>query len=108
VATKAAVERCARERQRGDIDIAQRRAFGTQALELGGSKAQKSLDRLLTAPMRAVPGTRMTYDGVPDRQQRADLIAFLQAAERSLACRHGDTVTQLVFFDTLAAPRILD
>jgi len=44
--------------------------------------------------MRAVPGTRMTYDGVPDRQQRADLIAFLQAAERSLACRHGDTVKQ--------------
>jgi len=45
VATKAAVERCARERQRGDFDIAQGRPFGTQALELGGCKLRsRSID----------------------------------------------------------------
>lgn len=27
----------------------------------------KSLDRFLAAPMKAVPGTSMTYDGIPDR-----------------------------------------
>jgi len=30
-----------------------------------------SLDRFLAAPMKAVPGTTMTYDGVLDRQARA-------------------------------------
>jgi cytochrome c len=40
----------------------------------------ESLDRFLTAPLAAVPGTRMGYAGVKDPQERADLIAFLAAA----------------------------
>lgn len=46
----------------------------------------KSLDRFLAAPMKAVPGTTMTYDGVPDRQERADLIAYLQVIDKGPAC----------------------
>lgn len=36
-----------------------------------------SLDHYLTAPMKAVPGTKMAFAGVPDAGQRADLIAYL-------------------------------
>lgn len=40
----------------------------------------QTLDRFLAAPLQAVPGTSMTYAGVPDAQERADLIAYLRAA----------------------------
>ncbi|HTR15962.1 MAG TPA: cytochrome c family protein [Acetobacteraceae bacterium] len=36
-----------------------------------------TLDRYLTTPRRVVPGTRMTYPGLRDARERADLIAFL-------------------------------
>ncbi len=42
-----------------------------------------TLDRFLAKPTRTVPGTSMTYDGVPDPVERADLIAFLEKANRS-------------------------
>ena len=45
-----------------------------------------SLDRFLAAPMKAVPGTSMTYDGIPDRQERADLIAYLRQVDQTPAC----------------------
>ena len=48
---------------------------------------EKSLDRFLAAPMKAVPGTSMTYDGIPDRQERADLIAYLRQVDQTPACR---------------------
>lgn len=47
---------------------------------------EKTLDRFLAAPMKAVPGTTMTYDGVADRQERADLIAFLRQLDHTRAC----------------------
>lgn len=47
----------------------------------------KSLDRFLAAPMKAVPGTSMTYDGIPDRHERADLIAYLRQVDQTPACR---------------------
>lgn len=50
-----------------------------------------ALDRFLAAPTKAIPGTTMTYDGVPDRQQRADLIAYLRSVDRTPACRTGDS-----------------
>ena len=43
----------------------------------------KSLDRFLTSPMQAVPGTSMGYAGVKDPVERADLIAWLQQATRA-------------------------
>jgi len=48
---------------------------------------EKALDRFLAAPMKAIPGTTMTYDGVPDRLERADLIAYLRQVDRTPACR---------------------
>ena len=51
----------------------------------------KALDRFLAAPMRAVPGTTMTYDGVPDRQERLDLIAYLRQVDKTPACRANQT-----------------
>lgn len=48
---------------------------------------ESSLDRFLAAPMKAVPGTTMTYDGIPDRQERADLIAHLRQVDQTPACR---------------------
>ena len=36
-----------------------------------------TLDRYLTAPRELVPGTKMTFPGVKDAKQRADLIAYL-------------------------------
>jgi cytochrome c len=47
----------------------------------------KSLDAFLAAPTKRVPGTTMTYAGIPDAQERADLIAYLARADRSPKCR---------------------
>ena len=38
----------------------------------------KTLDRFLTQPLKMVPGTAMTYDGVANPKERADLIAYLK------------------------------
>ena len=48
---------------------------------------ERALDRFLAAPMRVVPETTMTYAGVPDAQDRRDLIAYLRAAGQGAACR---------------------
>jgi cytochrome c len=37
----------------------------------------EKLFQYLEAPQRVIPGTKMTYTGVKDPQQRADLIAYL-------------------------------
>ncbi|MFI4931987.1 MAG: c-type cytochrome [Burkholderiales bacterium] len=46
----------------------------------------QTLDRFLANPLKAVPGTSMTYDGVPDAKERADLIAYLREANHSPEC----------------------
>lgn len=46
----------------------------------------KSLDRFLASPMTAMPGTAMTYAGVPDATERADLIAYLRQADATAEC----------------------
>ena len=46
----------------------------------------KTLDRFLTKPLEMVPGTSMTYDGVADSNDRADLIAYLKLANQSAEC----------------------
>ena len=48
---------------------------------------EKTLDRFLTNPMAAVPGTAMGYAGVTDRKERADLIAYLKRANESPECK---------------------
>ncbi len=48
---------------------------------------ERTLDRFLAKPLKVVPGTAMTYDGVPDRKDRADLIAYLRQAGNGAECR---------------------
>jgi cytochrome c len=47
---------------------------------------EKTLDRFLADPLKALPGTAMGYAGVKDRNERADLIAYLRQANDSPAC----------------------
>lgn len=46
----------------------------------------KTLDRFLASPMKVVPGTSMTYDGVADPKDRADLIAYLKRVNQTAEC----------------------
>jgi cytochrome c len=48
---------------------------------------EKTLDRFLAKPMEMIPGTAMTYDGVPDSRDRHDLIAYLKHANETAECR---------------------
>lgn len=48
----------------------------------------KTLDRFLANPLKAVPGTAMGYAGIADRKERADLIAYLKQANDSPACKN--------------------
>jgi cytochrome c2 len=40
----------------------------------------KTLDDWITDPQHLVPGNQMTFDGIKDARQRADLLAFLKQA----------------------------
>jgi len=46
----------------------------------------KTLDRFLSDPASMVPGTTMTYAGIPNPQERADLIAYLKHANGTSEC----------------------
>src|SRR5690606_25310026 len=54
----------------------------------------KTLDRFLTKPLALVPGSSMTYDGIADAQERADLIAYLKAASAGPDCMPVKEKTQ--------------
>src|SRR5687767_7595548 len=47
---------------------------------------KETLDRFLADPPKAVPGTTMTYAGVADPKERADLIAYLEKGSISSEC----------------------
>ncbi len=48
---------------------------------------RKNLDLFLSDPMKVIPGTTMGYAGVKDGRERADLIAYLEQADATEACR---------------------
>lgn len=48
--------------------------------------SEKTLDRFIADPLKAVPGTAMGYAGIKDPKERADLIAYLRRAGRSPEC----------------------
>ncbi len=52
---------------------------------------EKTLDAWLRSPARFIPGNHMTFAGISDARQRADLIAFLKdaSAGRMLAAGQG-------------------
>ncbi|MBF0130229.1 MAG: cytochrome c family protein [Alphaproteobacteria bacterium] len=45
----------------------------------GGTWTHEDLDAFLENPAAVVPGTRMTFPGLPDRRERAAIIAFLRS-----------------------------
>jgi cytochrome c len=79
---------------RNRIGPLHRGLFGRKAGSVEGfnySKAMKesgitwdeaTLDDFLAHPRQTVPGTRMTYAGIADPQERADLIAYLKEATK--------------------------
>lgn len=48
---------------------------------------EETLDAWLRSPRALVPGNSMRFDGIPDEQVRADLVAFLKAASEGKAAR---------------------
>lgn len=48
---------------------------------------EKTLDRFLAKPLALVPGSDMTYDGIPDASERRDLIAYLKKVNSEAICR---------------------
>lgn len=54
--------------------------------ESGITWDERTLERFLAAPTTVVPGTTMTYAGVPDARERRDLIAYLAEQGRSADC----------------------
>lgn len=51
----------------------------------------KTLDRFIANPPKALPGTTMTYAGVKDPNERADLIAYLaKAGSDARECHAGN------------------
>lgn len=67
------------------------RRFGyTGALRLaGGVWMPERLDVWLTAPAKFAPGTSMSFPGLPDPLDRADVIAYLQTQSVSGGSGHG-------------------
>jgi len=56
----------------------------TEALKkLGGTWTFDALNKWLTDPRADVPGTAMTFAGLPNEKQRADLIAYLNTLSKS-------------------------
>ncbi len=46
----------------------------------------RTLDAFLADPLGTVPGTFMTYAGIQDPEERAQLLAYLEVATRSEPC----------------------
>ena len=59
----------------------------TEALKkMGGNWTFDALNKWLTDPRADAPGTAMTFAGMPNEKQRADIIAYLEhALEKSAA-----------------------
>ncbi|GAB2897984.1 c-type cytochrome [Paralcaligenes ginsengisoli] len=47
---------------------------------------EETLNVFLKNPMADIPGTAMGYAGIPDPQERADLIAYLKRENESATC----------------------
>ncbi|MFT3964848.1 MAG: cytochrome c family protein [Sphingobium sp.] len=48
----------------------------------GGKWTPAEIDAYLTAPAKAVPGNRMIFVGLPKKEDRDDLLAYLVAASK--------------------------
>lgn len=55
-------------------------AYSSAMKKYGVTWNEETLARFIENPLKTVPGTKMGYAGVKDRQERADLIAYLKQA----------------------------
>ena len=61
-------------------------AYSSAMQDSGIVWSERTLERFLADPPGAVPGTTMTYAGVADARDRADLVAYLARAGGSAEC----------------------
>ncbi|HET9630126.1 MAG TPA: hypothetical protein VFP14_11665 [Novosphingobium sp.] len=54
-------------------------AFSDDLKKKGGTWDAASLDAWLKSPKAVAPGTKMTFAGLPDQQERANVIAYLNS-----------------------------
>jgi len=52
--------------------------YSNALTDIGGTWSYEKLDAFLTAPRDYASGTRMTFAGIKDAAERADLIAYLR------------------------------
>jgi cytochrome c len=57
-------------------------AYSKAMTAYGATWDDSALDTFLTAPMKAVPGTKMSYAGLSDGAQRKELIEYLKTLKR--------------------------
>jgi len=55
----------------------------------------KTLDQWVTDPQHLIPGNQMTFQGLKNQQQRADLLAFLKAATQPGAAQSAQQRGQM-------------
>lgn len=61
----------------------------SQALKQSGLVwNEKTLKLFLMNPLKLVPGSTMTYDGVPNAMDREDLVAYLKKVDGEAVCKH--------------------
>ncbi len=56
--------------------------YSTAMKNSGITWSEETLDQFLRGPQAFVPGTRMTFTGLPNEQDRADVIAYLKEATK--------------------------
>jgi cytochrome c len=56
--------------------------YSTAMKNSGITWSEDTLNQFLSGPQAFVPGTRMTFTGLPDDQERADVIAYLKEAAK--------------------------
>ena len=59
-------------------------AFSSALQGIGGTWTFDKLDKWLTSPRQFAPGTKMTFAGLSDPQDRADVIAYLNSQGSNL------------------------
>jgi len=72
-----------------DLSLAAEAALSRRRF-LGVVWDRQTLDAFLADPLGTVPVTFMTYAGIEDPEERAQLLAFLEVATRSEECRAAE------------------
>jgi len=57
-------------------------SYSTAMRNSGITWSETTLNQFLSGPQAYVPGTRMTFTGLPNEQDRADVIAYLKEATK--------------------------